>query len=248
MASTPADDDPLGSFFEEINQLPAADPSEPLGQSEATVAETINVGPPTQPQPQPQQGSGSNSLVSGPAAPPSASSVISKSAALTNKPPPNNAVYSYDESGSSSTAPSSTLYSSVTVAPPVPSGVVKAHHMSNFINSGSNSGKSSSSSSGNSNFQFHSKTSTEVFRPPLPPSSATSTAASTVSVSVALNNPNKKFVRKAADEVWIDDTLNEWPANDYRIFVGDLAKEISTEDLSKPFQVYPSFAKAKVSH
>lgn len=57
---------------------------------------------------------------------------------------------------------------------------------------------------------------------------------------------NKKYVRKAADDTWVDDTLNEWPDNDYRIFVGDLAKEIGTDHLARHFQMYKSFAKAKV--
>jgi hypothetical protein len=54
------------------------------------------------------------------------------------------------------------------------------------------------------------------------------------------------FVRKAAEDTWVDETLQEWPENDYRIFVGDLAKEITTENLAKTFQHYKSFAKAKV--
>ena len=58
---------------------------------------------------------------------------------------------------------------------------------------------------------------------------------------------DKIFVRKAADETWVDETLQEWPDNDYRIFVGDLAKEVTTEMLAKEFQKYPSYAKAKVS-
>ena len=57
---------------------------------------------------------------------------------------------------------------------------------------------------------------------------------------------DKVFVRKAADETWVDETLQEWPENDYRIFVGDLAKEVSTEMLAKMFQHYASYAKAKV--
>lgn len=57
---------------------------------------------------------------------------------------------------------------------------------------------------------------------------------------------NKTFVRSAAEEVWVDETLNEWPENDYRIFVGDLGKEVTTEHLAKHFQIYKSFAKAKV--
>jgi RNA recognition motif-containing protein len=40
--------------------------------------------------------------------------------------------------------------------------------------------------------------------------------------------------------------LNEWPENDYRIFVGDLGNEVTTDNLAREFQCYPSFAKAKV--
>jgi hypothetical protein len=58
---------------------------------------------------------------------------------------------------------------------------------------------------------------------------------------------NKSFVRTGAGDVWVDDTLNEWPENDYRIFVGDLGKEVTTEMLGKQFQHYKSYAKAKVS-
>lgn len=58
---------------------------------------------------------------------------------------------------------------------------------------------------------------------------------------------DKVFVRKAADSTWVDESLQEWPENDYRIFVGDLAKEVNTEHLAKMFQQYKSFAKAKVS-
>lgn len=59
---------------------------------------------------------------------------------------------------------------------------------------------------------------------------------------------DKVFVRKAADETWVDETLQEWPDNDYRIFVGDLAKEVTTEMLAKMFQHYASYAKAKVDN
>jgi hypothetical protein len=57
---------------------------------------------------------------------------------------------------------------------------------------------------------------------------------------------DKTFVRTGAGEVWVDDTLKDWPENDYRIFVGDLGKETNTEMLAKIFQPYKSFAKAKV--
>lgn len=58
----------------------------------------------------------------------------------------------------------------------------------------------------------------------------------------------KKFLRTGGGEVWVDNTLNEWPANDYRIWVGDITKETTVEHLNKHFSIYPSFAKAKVIH
>lgn len=57
---------------------------------------------------------------------------------------------------------------------------------------------------------------------------------------------NHEFVRKAADDVWVDDTLKDWPEGDFRVFVGDLGKEVTTEMLSKFFSHYKSYAKAKV--
>lgn len=56
---------------------------------------------------------------------------------------------------------------------------------------------------------------------------------------------DKTFVRKAADETWVDETLQEWPENDFRIFIGDLGKEVTTEMLTRHFQQYKSFAMAK---
>ena len=44
----------------------------------------------------------------------------------------------------------------------------------------------------------------------------------------------------------MDNTLGEWPANDYRIFVGDLGPECTDEQLAKAFAGYSSFAKARV--
>lgn len=52
--------------------------------------------------------------------------------------------------------------------------------------------------------------------------------------------------RKAAGEVWIDPSLEEWDLNDYRIFVGDLGNEVTDEILKNAFMKYPSFLKAKV--
>ncbi len=52
--------------------------------------------------------------------------------------------------------------------------------------------------------------------------------------------------RCVAGEKWVDNTLGEWPANDYRIFVGDLGPECTDEQLAKAFAGYSSFAKARV--
>jgi len=40
--------------------------------------------------------------------------------------------------------------------------------------------------------------------------------------------------------------MDEWPDNDFRIFVGDLGHEVNDDALAKAFQKYPSFVKAKI--
>ena len=78
------------------------------------------------------------------------------------------------------------------------------------------------------------------------PSSNPPTSSASVATSTFFPRQSTKFVRKAGGDVWVDDSLQEWPENDYRIFVGDLGKEVTTEMLAKHFQIYKSFAKAKV--
>lgn len=53
-------------------------------------------------------------------------------------------------------------------------------------------------------------------------------------------------IRSAAGTVWKDESLSEWPANDFRIFVGDLGIEVNDAMLSKLFSHYSSFAMARV--
>ena len=53
-------------------------------------------------------------------------------------------------------------------------------------------------------------------------------------------------MRTAAGVTYVDKTLQEWPENDFRLFVGDLGKETTDSMLQKEFTVYKSFAKAKV--
>jgi len=56
----------------------------------------------------------------------------------------------------------------------------------------------------------------------------------------------KKFVRRAAGQTWEDNTLSEWDPTDYRLFCGDLGNEVTDEILTRAFNKYPSFLKAKV--
>lgn len=52
--------------------------------------------------------------------------------------------------------------------------------------------------------------------------------------------------RQAAGESWHDPTMEEWPQDDHRIFVGDLGNEVNDETLALAFKQYKSFVKAKV--
>jgi len=57
---------------------------------------------------------------------------------------------------------------------------------------------------------------------------------------------NWVIYRKGAGLMWEDETLKDWPENDYRIFCGNLGNEVSTQVLTNAFMKYKSFAKAKV--
>ncbi|GLI64078.1 hypothetical protein VaNZ11_007245 [Volvox africanus] len=56
----------------------------------------------------------------------------------------------------------------------------------------------------------------------------------------------KVLLREAGGQKWVDPSLNEWPDNDFRIFVGDLGNEVTDDLLAKSFSKYSSFTKAKV--
>lgn len=56
----------------------------------------------------------------------------------------------------------------------------------------------------------------------------------------------KKFIRAAGGTTWEDSTLQEWESDDFRIFCGDLGNDVNNEILSRAFNKYPSFLKAKV--
>ncbi|XP_010528758.1 PREDICTED: RNA-binding protein 42-like [Tarenaya hassleriana] len=56
----------------------------------------------------------------------------------------------------------------------------------------------------------------------------------------------KAIPRKAAGQHWEDQTLADWPENDYRLFCGDLGNEVNDDVLSKAFSRYLSFNMARV--
>lgn len=59
-------------------------------------------------------------------------------------------------------------------------------------------------------------------------------------------NSTSTFKRTAAGGVWKDPSLEEWPSNDHRLFVGDLGPDASDVDLTTAFSKYPSFNMARV--
>ncbi|CAN0597618.1 unnamed protein product, partial [Ectocarpus sp. 12 AP-2014] len=65
-------------------------------------------------------------------------------------------------------------------------------------------------------------------------------------VAKAKAESSNKFKRVAGGKSWEDETLAEWPENDYRLFVGDLGNEVTDDNLAGAFRKYTSFAKAKV--
>ena len=53
-------------------------------------------------------------------------------------------------------------------------------------------------------------------------------------------------IRRAGGKTWRDDTLEQWPEGDFRLFVGNIGNEVTDELLSHSFGRYPSLARAKV--
>jgi len=74
-------------------------------------------------------------------------------------------------------------------------------------------------------------------------------ADNTIAAQTTTNDTTKKsHVRAAAGQTWTDPTLTQWPPNDFRLFVGNLAKDLKDHDLSAAFSKYPSFAMAKIMY
>lgn len=57
---------------------------------------------------------------------------------------------------------------------------------------------------------------------------------------------NKKLMRTAGGITWEDPTLADWAEDDFRIFCGDLGNDVTDELLTRTFNKYPSFLRARV--
>mmetsp|Transcript_22195 Transcript_22195/g.43180 ORF Transcript_22195/g.43180 Transcript_22195/m.43180 type:complete len:284 (+) Transcript_22195:129-980(+) len=56
----------------------------------------------------------------------------------------------------------------------------------------------------------------------------------------------RKIMRMAGDKIWKDDSMQEWPEDDYRLFCGNLGNEVDDSTLARTFNKYASFQKARV--
>ncbi|RPA79339.1 RNA-binding domain-containing protein [Ascobolus immersus RN42] len=56
----------------------------------------------------------------------------------------------------------------------------------------------------------------------------------------------KTVVRSGGGQTWVDNSLLEWDPSHFRLFVGNLAGEVTDESLLKAFSKYPSVRKARV--
>ncbi|EHY57958.1 hypothetical protein HRR83_009447 [Exophiala dermatitidis] len=104
----------------------------------------------------------------------------------------------------------------------------------------------------------HAPTSTSTTSSALKPTTnaASSTAASTTQAGTATSTTTntttssdgvvKTVHRSGGGTQWTDPTLLEWDPAHFRIFVGNLAGEVTDESLLKAFSQYPSVQKARV--
>ncbi|KAL1506366.1 hypothetical protein ABEB36_005741 [Hypothenemus hampei] len=57
---------------------------------------------------------------------------------------------------------------------------------------------------------------------------------------------DRKLIRIAGGQTWEDHSLADWPDDDFRIFCGDLGNDVTDELLTRTFNKFPSFQRAKV--
>lgn len=80
--------------------------------------------------------------------------------------------------------------------------------------------------------------------PPPPPPPTQQQFAATYQMH---NQSKKPVVRVAAGQKWVDNTLSDFPENDFRLFVGNLDAVVTEQKLAEAFQSkYPSFAMCRI--
>ncbi|KAG7344191.1 nucleic acid-binding protein [Nitzschia inconspicua] len=83
--------------------------------------------------------------------------------------------------------------------------------------------------------------------PPPPPPPHTHPMNTATTTNGSNQKSHKPIKRVAAGKAWVDESLAEWPENDFRIFVGNLSRDVTDAQLLEHFQTkYTSTAMAKV--
>lgn len=77
-------------------------------------------------------------------------------------------------------------------------------------------------------------------------SSAANARSDVASVVTGADGKQKTVIRKGGGETWQDPSLLEWDPAHFRLFVGNLAGEVTDESLLKAFAKYDSVQKARV--
>lgn len=78
------------------------------------------------------------------------------------------------------------------------------------------------------------------------PVSGVDPAASAAAVVKGADGKQKTVVRSGGGQTWTDSSLLEWDPAHFRLFVGNLAGEVTDDSLLKAFSRYPSVQKARV--
>lgn len=76
--------------------------------------------------------------------------------------------------------------------------------------------------------------------------SATSTDTGVAAVVTGADGKQKTVVRSGGGQQWQDPSLLEWDPSHFRLFVGNLAGEVTDESLLKAFSKFGSVQKARV--
>ncbi|EKG21243.1 hypothetical protein MPH_01435 [Macrophomina phaseolina MS6] len=76
--------------------------------------------------------------------------------------------------------------------------------------------------------------------------SAVSTDSGVAAVVSGPDGKQKTVVRQGGGQTWSDSSLLEWDPAHFRLFVGNLAGEVTDESLHKAFSRFPSIQKARV--